>query len=251
MSLFAKLGVTSIAIIDFETTGLSPTEDFPTEVAIKKVGFGKGMLYEQEYSSLIKLPAGETVPEFITELTGLTLDKLNWEGKPLAHVIPEVQNLIDSETLVIAHNANFDLGFLFHHMGIEPRSFMCTRAIAILTEPDKNASLNKLYARMFGDKTQTHRAMGDVQMTFEVFDAFIQEIGAEELMFFLNKVVVMPDRELVFTPHNAQVLDFTEGYVSAKAHEKLQRELEKVINELQEVANERDAYEIEYGGMPL
>lgn len=32
------------------------------------------------------------------------------------------------------------------------------------------------------------------------------------MMFFKNKLVNMPDRELVYTPYNASVLDFTEKY---------------------------------------
>jgi DNA polymerase III subunit epsilon len=214
MSLFAKFGVLAVAVIDFETTGLDPKKDFPTEVAVRKVGISKltATPYDKKYEAKIKLPEGVEVPPFITELTGLTTEEVNSTGKDIAEVIAEIQNLIDSETLVIAHNANFDLGFLYEHMGIEPKFFMCTRTMSILTEPDKNASLKNVYSRMFGEKEQTHRAGDDIEMTMDLFNQFIGELGTDSTLFFLNKLVNMPDRELVHIPYNAKVLDFTEKY---------------------------------------
>jgi DNA polymerase III subunit epsilon len=229
MSLFQKFGVTAVAILDFETTGLSPQNDFPTEVAIYKVGVSKftALPFEARYETKLKLPEGVEVPEFITNLTGLTTEDLNTNGIDLAEAIPEVQRLIDQDTLVIAHNANFDLGFLFHHFGIEPAHFMCTRAISILTEPDKNASLKNVFARMFGEKEQTHRAGDDIEMTLDVFNQFVGELGNDSMMFFKNRIVNMPDREISFKPYNAKVLDFTEKYVSKREYENVKEYADK------------------------
>jgi DNA polymerase III epsilon subunit-like protein len=245
-SLFKKFGVLGIAILDFETTGLNPEKDFPTEVAIKKVGISKltAQPYIKDYSTKIKLPEGVEVPEFITNLTGLTTEDLNTNGKDITEVIPEVQNLIDSETLVIAHNANFDLGFLYHHMGIQPLHFMCTRTISILTDPDKNASLKNVYARLFGEKEQTHRAGDDVEMTLDVFNAFIGEHGNDCMMFFKNKLVNMPDRELVYTPYNAIILDFTEKYVSSKTYNELKERVE-YLEERDDELSRLEAYGVD------
>ena len=246
MSLFEKFGIKGVAVIDFETTGLNPEKDYPTEVAIKKVSYSNAKPCIDNYSSKIKLPEGVEVPKFITELTGLTTQEVNETGSDIMEVIPKVQNLIDSETLVIAHNANFDLGFLFNHMGIEPAHFMCTRTISILTEPNKNASLKNVFARMFGEKEQTHRASNDVEMTMDIFEEFIKAHGNDGLMYFSNKMVSMPDRGLVFTPHNANVLDFTRQYVSKKT---MMKKVGAVSDKLQEVANELDQLKLVRQGL--
>lgn len=230
-TLFQKFGVTGIAVLDFETTGLDPKNDYPTEVAIKKMGVSSltGQLYVKNYSSMIRLPDGVEVPEFITKITGLTTEKVNTEGFLIEEILPAVQDLIDGDTLVIAHNANFDLGFLAHHFGIEPDHFMCTRSISILTEPDKNASLKSVYERMYGAKEQAHRAFEDVEMTLEVFNQFVTEHGNEAMMYFKNRLVNMPDRELSYTPWNAKVMDFAQKYVSSKTYEKLHERLSEAV----------------------
>ena len=208
--------------IDFETTGLNPEKDYPTEVAVKVLSLIKGVLKPTEYSTKIKLPEGIEVPKFITELTGLTTEEVNTKGANMDDVKSLLLQLIDDYTVVVAHNANFDLGFLFHHFGIEPKYFICTRTISILTEPHESASLKDVYARMYGEKEQTHRAGDDTDMLVKVFDGFAGIHGADDLGFFCNKIVNMPDRGMVYTPDNAKVLDFTAKYHSARQYEKLE-----------------------------
>src|SRR5699024_5206492 len=117
----------------------------------------------------------------------------------------------DEETLVIAHNANFDLGFLSHHFNVQPKNFMCTRSIEFLTNPHLSSSLKDVYPRYFGDKEQTHRALDDVLMTFEVFEEQ-SGLHGDTFKFFLNKVVATPERSLSFVPYNAIVLDFAKKF---------------------------------------
>jgi DNA polymerase III subunit epsilon len=204
-----KFGIDSIAVIDFETTGLSPENDHPTEVAVCKLSAER----DQEFTSKIRLPEGVEVPAFITKLTGLTTEELNSTGADKKLVKTVLESLIDENTLVVAHNANFDLGFLFHHFGIKPAHFMCTRTIEFLTNPDKSSSLKDVHPRYVKDSfEQTHRALDDVGMTLEVFNAQIEVHGVEAMMFFKNKIVKTPERELVYIPENATILDFTRKY---------------------------------------
>lgn len=213
----------AVTIIDFETTGLYPTEDFPTEVAVRRIDW-RGYT---DYSSMIMLPEGVEVPAFITELTGLTTEKVNSEGAEKEEVLVNLMNMIDENTLVVAHNANFDLGFLKHHFGIEPAHFMCTRTIEILLNPHLNASMEKVYNRMFPESLmQDHRAMSDVEMLTRVFNKQAEELGKEAISFFKNRMVKMPDRDLVYTPHNAIVLDFTQKYDSRRTTDELRSKIE-------------------------
>lgn len=202
----------AVVVIDFETTGLNPIEDHPIEVALKAVHVKDNLLLTEGYSEKIKLPKCVEVPKFITELTGLTTQEVN-EGKDIKQVAKEIEGFIDENTVIVAHNSNFDLAFLFLHMGIKPTRHMCTRTISILTDPTKSASLKDVYARMIGkEKTQTHRASDDVDMTLAVFDAFLHIYGPAAILFFENLMVNMPDRELIYIPENAKVLDFTAKY---------------------------------------
>jgi DNA polymerase III subunit epsilon len=199
-----------IVVFDFETTGLNPKNDYPIELALL-ISDSKDSF--TTYSSKIKLPQGVKLPSFITELTGLTEEDLQQNGKALEEVKQDILPLIDIERdLFVAHNANFDLGFFYYHFGVAPRHFVCTRTIEFLTNPHEGCSLKNTYARYYGEKEQTHRALDDVGMTYEVLQAQIKYHGADAMMFFLNKIVQTPERNLVFVPENATVLDFTKKF---------------------------------------
>lgn len=199
-----------IIVFDFETTGLNPQNDYPIELALL-VSNLDGEL--STYSSKIKLPRGVSLPPFITELTGLTEEELQQTGKDLEEVKQDILPMFDVENdLFVAHNANFDLGFLYYHFGIAPSYFVCTRTIEFLTNPHEGCSLKNTYARYHGEKEQTHRALDDVMMTYEVLRAQVQHHGTDAMMFFINKIVQTPERNLVFVPENATVLDFTKKF---------------------------------------
>lgn len=202
----------SILFIDFETTGLSPEKNHVTEVAVLKESLKDGS--GEVLNTLVKLPEGIEIPKFITDLTGLTTEKVNKEGNLLSHVESTLKNMIDDDTLVIAHNANFDLGFLYYHFEIAPKYFMCTRTIEFITQPNKTSSLEPTYERYYGEFKQKHRALSDVYMAKRVFEAQ-SKIHKKDINAFLNAVAITPDRDLVFEPHNARVLDFTKGKTNA------------------------------------
>lgn len=229
--MMKDFGLTGIAFIDFETTGLDPQQCHPTEIAIRKIGIGVlGGMYDKQYESLIQLPEGVEISEFITGLTGLTTEKVNSEGRPLMEIIPEVQELIDNKTLVVAQSANFDLGYLSVHFGIEPAHFICTKTIEFMTAPHLSTSLNEVHKRYAPEETfeQTHRAMDDVNMLFDIFYGQKQLHGDVGLYFFRNKIAVPPERPLVYTPYNATILDYSVRYASNKTVEKLQEQVESL-----------------------
>lgn len=111
-------------VIDTETTGFDLVYNSIIEVAAVKVRGGK---VQETFSSLIKPPKcyylsenGEDsenyyyVDEHITKLTGITNEML--EGAPeAAEVLPKFVEFIGNDILV-AHNANFDINFLYETM---------------------------------------------------------------------------------------------------------------------------------------
>ena len=106
-----------LVFFDTETTGLDPERDHITELAAIKV------VKEEEQgrvtniiSSLLKLPEGVVIPEFLEKLTGITNEVIREEGRDWSEVYEEFTTLFekDKKGLVIAYNAQFDLMFMQH-----------------------------------------------------------------------------------------------------------------------------------------
>lgn len=185
--------------LDFETIGLNYREDEPTEIAFI-ITDSKGKV-EEEYSQLIKLPRWKQVPEFITELTGITTELLETEGKHLGEVKQEVQRIIQGDEVVVAHHASFDLGYLSYYFGIQPDKFLCTRHMWHTMEQNRRAGLEAVYRRNIGEITQDHRALNDVYMLRDIFFKW-EEVGNKPKEEFYNVLSRVNGRELPFIPKN-------------------------------------------------
>ncbi len=93
-------------MLDFETTGLSPTAgDRITEVAALRIVGGRIV---DRFVSLVN--CNVRIPFFITQLTGITQAMVN-TAPSSAIVMPELVRFIGTDALA-AHNASFDLKFL-------------------------------------------------------------------------------------------------------------------------------------------
>lgn len=94
-----------VAVIDFETTGLSPAQgDRATEIAAVILESGKVV---DRYQCLMN--AGVRIPSFIEGLTGISNAMIR-EAPPVGHVMREVSTFVGDYPLV-AHNASFDCKF--------------------------------------------------------------------------------------------------------------------------------------------
>lgn len=65
---------------------------------------------------MIRLPAGQTLPHFITQLTGITDEQLRDEGVDDRTAAEGFCRLLDGaeQPLLVAYNAQFDLNFLYY-----------------------------------------------------------------------------------------------------------------------------------------
>lgn len=94
-----------VAVIDFETTGLSPNQgDRATEIAAVLLENSKVV---DRYQSLMN--AGVRIPSFIEELTGISNAMIR-TAPAAAIVMREVADFVGDYPLV-AHNASFDSKF--------------------------------------------------------------------------------------------------------------------------------------------
>ena len=154
----------TIAIIDFETTGMSPEVGArPTEVAIVLTEQGRVV---DRYQSLMN--PGVRIPPFITGLTGIT-NAMVGAAPPVAHVMAEAARFVGDAPMV-AHNASFDRKFWVDELaraGLDaPQPFACTVLLSRRLYP--HAPSHKLgtlvdYHRL--PRTgQAHRALADAEM---------------------------------------------------------------------------------------
>lgn len=165
-------------VLDLETTGLSRERHRITEIAALKYDLSGNLL--GEFHSLIN---PETpIPRFITRLTGIT-DDLVKDSPKIHEVLPGFLDFV-GDSVLVAHNAAFDFGFLNHnsslHLG-KPlnNDCLCTRRLAsrILSDlPSKKLSCICDYFELTND--QAHRAMTDTKVTAEIFKNFLQTLHA-------------------------------------------------------------------------
>jgi DNA polymerase-3 subunit epsilon len=112
-----------LAVIDFETTGLSPGYDRAVELAIIRIDPGDEP--RPVFDSLIHPCRGMAA----SEIHGLT-DRDVRDAPPFSELVPEILSAL-SGCVIAAHNATFDLRFLCFELGLPGRAipvpFVCTR----------------------------------------------------------------------------------------------------------------------------
>ena len=158
----------TIAIIDFETTGISPADgDRPTEVAIVLT---EGGVVVDRFQSLMN--PGVRIPAFITQLTGIT-NAMVQAAPPVAQVMSEAARFV-GDCPMVAHNASFDRKYWqaeLRQLG-QPADhpFACTVLLARRLYPEApNHKLGTLVRHLGLPVTgRAHRALADAEMTAEL-----------------------------------------------------------------------------------
>ncbi len=174
-----------IAVIDFETTGLSPNSSCrATEIAV--VMLENGRIVER-YQSLMN--AGVRVPAFIEQLTGISNAMLR-TAPPAEQVMNEVNEFVGCTPLV-AHNASFDQKFWDFELGRIKRTrlqnFACSLLLArrlMPAAPNHKLGTLTTFARL-PHTGQAHRAMADAEMAANLMAHLTEELrgkhGVREL----------------------------------------------------------------------
>lgn len=153
-----------VAVIDFETTGLSPAQgDRATEIAAVLLQNGKVV---DRYQSLMN--AGVRIPSFIEELTGISTAMVR-KAPAADKVMREVFDFVGCHPLV-AHNASFDCNFWDAELARvqlkRRQEFACSMLVARRLLPQ--APSHKLGVLVEFAKLPTagraHRALADAEM---------------------------------------------------------------------------------------
>ena len=153
-----------IAVIDFETTGISPDQGArATEVAIVLL---QGGVVVDRFQSLMK--TGAWIPSFITGLTGITNAMVN-AAPDAAGVMQEAARFVGSAPMV-AHNAAFDRKFWQAELALAglpaPQPFACTVLLSRRLYPQALSHKLGVLVDYHGlPRTgQAHRALADAEM---------------------------------------------------------------------------------------
>ena len=153
-----------IAVIDFETTGITPGNDCrATEIGIVIL---EDRRIVDRYQSLMN--AGVAVPAFIQGLTGITTAMLR-EAPSVEQVMGEAADFIGDLPL-LAHNASFDQKFWDYELGrigrTRRQAFACSLLLArrLLPEaPNHKLGTLNTWARL-PNTGKAHRALADAEM---------------------------------------------------------------------------------------
>jgi DNA polymerase-3 subunit epsilon len=189
---------TTFVVVDLETTGGSPNDCAITEIGAVKVRGGEVI---GEFQTLVN--PGGPIPPFITVLTGIT-DAMVVAAPPIGEAFFSLLEFIGSpdETVLVAHNAPFDIGFLrttADRLEIAwPRFQVIDTAritrYVVTRDEVRDFKLSTL-AAFFGATTNPeHRALADARATVDVLHGVIERLGSlgvttlDDLKGFTNRV---------------------------------------------------------------
>ena len=189
---------TTFVVVDLETTGGSHSSSAITEIGAVKIRGGEII---GEFQTLVNPES--PIPAFITVLTGIT-DAMVIAAPKIGEALFSFLEFAGSpeDTVLIAHNAPFDIGFL------KAAALQCatpwpkfqvidTARIAryvVTRDEAPNCKLGTL-AAFFGASTNPdHRALSDARATVDVFHGIVDRLGSfgvttlEDLKTFSNRI---------------------------------------------------------------
>ncbi len=165
------------AVIDFETTGLSPQQgDRAIEIGI---AFFENNQIVDTYQSLMN--PGVSVSSFIENLTGISQSMVA-QAPSASTVMSEAFEFI-GDLPIVAHNASFDRKFYISELDRINMSytnpFLCTMLIGRRLYPHSpNHKLATLAARNEISTDGHHRALSDAVMTSKLLATMRKDLKA-------------------------------------------------------------------------
>ncbi len=162
-------------VFDVETTGLSAVNNDLIQIAASKMH--KGNIIEQ-FDEFID--PGHPLSAFTTELTGITNQHVQG-SKPLKQVLEEFQTFCQ-DTVLVAHNATFDVGFMNanyerHGLPLITQPVIDTLEFARNLYPEyKRHGLGPLTKRFQVALEHHHMANYDAEATGRLLFIFINDV---------------------------------------------------------------------------
>jgi DNA polymerase-3 subunit epsilon len=167
----------TFCVIDFETTGGSPSDCAITEVGAVKLQGGECL---GTYQTLVN--PGQAIPPEITVLTGIT-QAMVLPAPRIEAVLPSLVDFI-GDAVVVGHNVRFDLAFLRAALERDGRPPPANRSVdtvalarRLVRDEVPNCRLSTLASRFRLDHQPSHRALDDALATGDLLHLLLERAG--------------------------------------------------------------------------
>lgn len=163
---------TTYCVLDLETTGLSFRTEKITEIGIMKMN-EKGEVID-EFECFVN--PEKPIPQRVVEVTNITDDMVK-DAETIDKVLPKVLEFV-GDSVIVAHNADFDVGFLKYNakqLGLSlDNTYLDTLRLAKDLFPDyKKYKLGIIAENLGIEVIVAHRALDDVDTTVKVFKVML------------------------------------------------------------------------------
>ena len=173
---------TTYCVLDLETTGLSAKTEKITEIGIMKIQNGEVV---DEFCEFIN--PEKPIPKRVQEVTNIT-DEMVANSPTIDVLFPKVLDFI-KDSVLVAHNASFDIGFLKNvakNLGYEfDYTYVDTLPLARKLYPElKKHKLGKIAEHLKIKVEVAHRALDDVDTTVKIIKEMmktLKERGAKKV----------------------------------------------------------------------
>lgn len=161
--------IDNYVVLDLETTGLDPQYDTIIEIGIVRIRQGDIV---DRFQTLVN--PGFSIDPFITELTGITNEMLSC-APSLRETLPVAIDFMGND-IVVAHNANFDVNFIYESccdLNLQPftNNFIDTMRLSRRLFPEfPHHRLSDLVQRFEIADTVEHRAIKDATQTYGCYE---------------------------------------------------------------------------------
>jgi DNA polymerase-3 subunit alpha (Gram-positive type) len=173
-----RLLESDFVVFDLETTGAKAPPCRITEIGAYRVSRGK---ITERFHTLVnpEIP----IPAFITSLTGIS-DNMVADAPLFAEVAADLLDFL-GDSVLVAHNAPFDMRFLNHEISMVYGEYrvanpcLCTVQLSRKLLPDiENHKLKTVAEHYSISLVNHHRASDDARATAEIFVNLLDLLGA-------------------------------------------------------------------------
>ena len=165
---------TQYCVFDIETTGLSFRTEKITEIGAIKVKNGEII---DTFECFVN--PEKPIPYEVIKVTHITDDMVR-DAKTIEEVLPEFLEFVGTDVLV-AHNANFDIGFIRHFAKMQGLKFDNTYIDTLTIARDMFPEYKKYKLGIIADNLGirvdvAHRALDDVKTLVKVFEVMMGKL---------------------------------------------------------------------------
>lgn len=172
----------TFCVLDLETTGGSAADDRITEIGAVKYRGGECL---GTFQTLVN--PGRAIPPYITVLTGIT-ESMLVPAPRIESVLPSLLHFI-GDSVIVAHNSRFDIGFLNAALIRDDRDPLTNRVLdtvplarRLVRDEVPDCKLATLASRLRLAHQPNHRALDDALTTADLLHFLIERASGFGVM---------------------------------------------------------------------